>query len=168
MIDLRTHQDLKDVLMEPRAKGVKDAYFILHGDNQNITILNPGKNGQEYNKTHGHFHTYQGIEIYHCLYGQGILVMQRNDEEGEAKEFKVVTLSAGRQVAIPAGFGHALVNVGKGYLVVLDNAPNIPSAHNYESIKEKQGLAYYVIDKRGDIAFVQNQSYKVHPQISSE
>lgn len=168
MIDTKTRLELVDVLMEPKAKGVKDAYFVIRSGEQNITVLNPGKNGQEYNKTYGHFHTYQGIEIYNCLYGQGILIMQRNDEEGEAKEFKVVTLSAGKQVAIPAGFGHSLVNVGKGYLVVLDNAPNFPAAHNYEPVKEKQGFAYYVIDKKGDIAFVHNPNYKVHPQISSE
>ncbi|MBI4036774.1 hypothetical protein HY386_02780 [Candidatus Daviesbacteria bacterium] len=168
MIDTKTHKDLEDVLMEPKAPGVKEPYFVLHEDGQNITILSSGKNGIEYNKTYGHFHNYMGVEIYHCLYGQGILIMQRNDEEGEAKEFKVMTLTPGKQVEIPAGFGHSVINVGKGYLVVLDNAPNKPDAHNYQPVKEKQGFAYYLVEKKGEIAFEVNPSYHVPPQISTE
>lgn len=168
MIITRTHKDLEDVLMEPKEKGVKEAYFVFRGDGHNITILNPGTNGTEYNKTFGHFHLYKGVEIYQCLYGQGLVVMQRNDEEGEAKEFKVVTLSPLKQVIIPAGFGHSLVNTGKNFLVVLDNAPNDARSHEYETVKAKRGFAYYVVERKGEIAFEKNPNYKVHPQISSE
>src|SRR3989344_758885 len=124
MIQTKIHKELEDVLMEPKEKGIKEPYFVIRGDNQNITVLNSGKNGIEFNKTYGHFHNYLGVEIFNCLYGQGVLIMQRNDEMGEAKEFKVVTLHPGKQVEVPVGFGHSLVNIGKGYLVVLDNAPN--------------------------------------------
>ncbi len=168
MIVTTTKKDLNDVLMDPKAPGVRDAYSVIRGENQNITVLSTGKNGGEYNKTRGHFHTYLGAEIYNCLYGQGILVMQRNDEEGEPKEFRVVSLHPGKQIEVPSGFGHCLVNVGRGYLVVLDNAPNIKNGHNYEPVKEKRGFAYYVIEKKGEIAFEENSNYKLHPQISSE
>lgn len=168
MIVTKTHKEIEDVLKNPKAKGVKDAYFVIRGQGQNITVLSPGLNGDEYNKTYGHFHNYLGAENYTCLYGQGILVMQRNDEEGEAKEFKVVTLSPGKQVVIPAGFGHALVNVGKSYLVVIDNAPNDSKAHDYEPVKTKAGFSFYVIERKGEIAFEQNSNYRVHPQISTE
>ncbi len=168
MIVTKTHKEIEDVLKDPKAKGVKDAYFVIRGNNQNITVLSPGLNGDEYNKTYGHFHNYLGAESYTCLYGQGILVMQRNDETGEAKEFKVVTLNSGKQVEIPAGFGHALINVGKSYLVVIDNAPNSPKAHNYEPVKLKKGFAYYVIERKGEIGFDLNHNYRVHPQITSE
>ena len=167
-LSTRTHKDIEDVLMEPRAKGVKEAYFIMRAANQSITILNSGKNGIEYNKTHGHFHTYLGTEIYNCLYGQGILIMQRNDEEGEAKEFKIVSLTSGRQIEVPSGYGHCIVNVGKGYLVTLDNAPGDGKSHDYESVKIKQGFAYFVIERKGEIAFEPNPNYKLHPQISTE
>lgn len=168
MITTKTGQELKDVLMDPKATGVKEAYFVIHSDDQNITALSPGKFGVEFNKTYGHFHNYQGVEIYNCLYGQGILVMQRNDEDGEAKEFKIVTLHPGRQVGIPAGFGHSIINVGKGFLVVLDNAPNSSKAHNYKPVKEKRGFAYYIVEKKGEVGFEANPNYKVHPQISTE
>lgn len=168
MIVTETHKKLEEVLMEPKAKGLKEVYYVIRGDGQNITALPQGKNGNEYNKTHGHFHNYLGIEIYSCLYGQGLLLMQRNDERGEAKEFKVVTLHPGRQIEIPAGFGHSIINIGKSVLVVLDNAPNSPDAHNYQPVKEKHGLAYYVVEKKGEVAFEQNPYYQVHPQISTE
>lgn len=168
MITTRTHKELEDVLMEPKEKGVKDSYFVIKGDGQNITIISSGLNGVEYNKTYGHFHKYLGAEIYNCLYGQGLCLMQRNDEEGQPKEFRVVSLHGGKQVEVPAGFGHALVNISKDYLVVLDNAPNIVGSRDYEPIKAKQGLCYYVVEKKGEIAFEENPSYKQHPQISSE
>ena len=168
MITTKTHNELKDVLMEPKAKGLKELYYVIRGDGQNITVLQQGRNGNEYNKTYGHFHTYQGIEIYNCLYGQGLLVMQRNEENGEAKEFKVVTLHPGKQIEIPAGFGHTIVNIGKSILVVLDNAPNTPYAHNYEPVKEKRGFSYYVVEKKGEVGFEPNLNYHVRPQITTE
>lgn len=168
MIITKTHQDLKDVLMEPKAPGVKDAYFILSGDGQNITIIVSGNNGREFNKTHGHFHKSQIVEIFTCLYGQGLMIMQRNDETQEAKEFKVVSLSSGKQVTIPAGFGHGAINIGKTYLVVLDNATISPQAYNYKMVKAKRGFAYWVVEKKGEIAFEQNPNYSVHPQITTE
>lgn len=168
MVITKTHQDLKDVLIDPKAPGVKDAYFIVPGDGQNITIIASGNNGIEFNKTHGHFHKAQTVEIFQCLYGQGLLIMQRNDEFGEPKEFKVATLSVGRNVTIPAGFGHTAVNVGKTFLVILDNASGSPQAHNYKMVKEKHGFAYYVVEKKGEIALEQNPNYRVHPQITTE
>ncbi len=167
MITTRTHNELEDVLLYPKAPGVREPYLVIHGNNQNITVLNPGKNGDEYNKTYGHFHKWQGVETYTCLYGQGLLIMQRNDENGEAKEFKVVTLTKGKQVEVPAGFGHALVNISKEYLVALDNTPN-NTAHNYDPVKLKRGFAYYIVEKKGEIAFDQNRNYAVRTQITSE
>lgn len=168
MIQTRTRQELKDVLADPKAPGVKEPYFVIRGEaGQNITVLTPGLNGHEFNKTYGHFHKYQGVEIYHVAYGQGVLVMQRNDENGEAKEFRVVSLRPGMTVEIPSGYGHSLVNVGKTYLVTIDNAPNQKGAHDFEIVKEKQGFAYYVIDKKGEIGFDANPNYKLHPQINT-
>lgn len=168
MIQTRTRSEMRDVLLDPRAPGVKEPYFMIRGEGgQNITILTPGLNGGEFNKTYGHFHKYQGVEIYHVVYGQGVLLMQRNDENGEAKEFRVVMLRFGMTVEIPAGYGHALVNVGKTYLVAIDNSPNEKGIHDFETVKAKHGFAYYVIDKRGEVSFEPNPNYKIHPQIAT-
>ena len=169
MIITRTYKELEDVLMDPKGSKIKEPYCVILGDGQDITVINPGKNGTEFNKTYGHLNKYQGVEIYQCLSGQGIVVLQRNDENGEAKEFKVATLSSGRQVEVPEGYGHCLVNVGKGYLVVLDNAPGHgPKYQDYSSVKAKKGFAYYIVEKKGEIGFEKNLNYRVHPQISTE
>ncbi len=169
MILTKLHKELQPVLRDPKVSGVKEPYFVIKGEEQNITVLQSGKNGEEFNKTYGHFHKYLGIEVYTCLFGQGILVMQRNDENGEAKEFKVVTLHPGKQVEIPSGFGHCLINIGKGFLVVLDNAgKKADKWHDYTAVTQKRGFAYYIIEKKGEISFELNQNYRVHPQISTE
>ncbi|MBI4037013.1 hypothetical protein HY385_01175 [Candidatus Daviesbacteria bacterium] len=168
MIQARTRSELKDVLMDPQALGVKEPYFVIRGDGgQNITLLSPGQNGTEFNKTYGHFHNFPGVEIYHVAYGQGVLVLQRNDEGGEVKEFRVVTLRSGMTVEVPAGYGHALINIGRTYLIVTDNAPTDKNADNFEPVKEKHGFAYYVVDKKGEIGFEPNPNYRMHPQIST-
>lgn len=168
MIITKTHKDIKDVLMEPEAPGVKDAYYVIPESEQNIIILSPGKNGIEFNKTHGYFHKAQTVENLICVLGQGILIMQRNDEEGEAKEFKVISLHPGRHAAVPAGFGHGLINIGRTFLILSDTGSITPQANNYKWVKEKKGFAYYVAEKKGEIAFEPNPHYKVHPQITTE
>src|ERR1051326_3899868 len=162
MISTKTHKELEDVLLEPRAAGVKEPYLVIHSKEQNITVLSPGQNGVEYNKTYGHYHRFLGVEIYNCLFGQGLLIMQRSDPEGLVKEFKVVTLHPGKQIEIPSGYGHCLINIGKGFLVVLDNSgEKADKWHDYEPIKEKRGLGYYVVEKKGEIAFEKNPNYSV-------
>lgn len=168
MIQARNRTELKDVLMDPKAPGVKEPYFVIRGEGeQSITILTPGKNGEEFNKTYGHFHKFQGVEIYHVVYGQGVVILQRNDEVGEAKEFKVVGVRSGSVVEIPVGFGHCLVNVGRTYLVTIDNSPQGTRVHDFEYVKQKRGFAYYVVDKKGEIGFEANPNYKLHPQIGT-
>lgn len=168
MITTRTRSQLKEVLMDPKSPGVKEPYFVIRGDEgQNITILSPGKNGNEFNKTYGHFHNYQGVEIYRVVYGQGVIIMQRNDDDGEAKEVRVMSLRPGVTVEVPVGYGHALVNIGKTYLVVIDDAPNTSGAHDFDLVKKKQGFAYYIVDKKGEVGFELNPNYHLHPQIAT-
>lgn len=167
MIFQRTRTELKEVLMDPQAPGVNEPYFVVRGAGGNVTILTPGKNGNEFNKTYGHFHNFQGVEVYHVVYGQGVLLMQRNDEQSEAKEVRVTSLRGGMVVEVPSGYGHCLVNIGKTYLITVDNSPNDPKADNYKPVKEKHGFAYYIVDKKGEVGFEPNPNYKLHPQIST-
>lgn len=167
MIISKTSKDLKPVLMEGKL-GVKEPYSMIVDSGQVIFILNQGMNGTEFNKTEGYFSSYPGVSVYQCLYGQGVLVMQRNDERSEAKEFKVVTLNAGRQVGIPADFAVCLVNVGKTFLVVVGNVDIKSKYIDSKPILERKGLAYYVVEKKGEVSFEQNPNYNNHPQITTE
>ncbi|MBI2600959.1 hypothetical protein HYW42_03320 [Candidatus Daviesbacteria bacterium] len=159
-------KDLQPYLMESKAAGVKDPYYYIQGQDHTITVITSGKNGAEYNKTIGFFNKYQGAITFTCLYGQGVVVMQRNDEFGEAKEFRVATISQGKQVELPSGWGHSLINIGKKFLLVINN--HIPNKlQNPEPIKVKKGLAYYVVEKKGEVGFETNPNYRVRPQITT-
>lgn len=169
MVKQINSSELKSVLMDPKVKLVKNPYYLITDEAQVIFVVSPGLNGVEFNKTIGSKSSFEGITIYHCLFGQGILILQRNEYDSEeVKEFKVVTLNSGRQVGVPAGWSSALVNVGKGFLVVLKSGGYEETPANAADIIEKKGLAYYIVEKKGEIGFEQNPNYRVHPQITTE
>ena len=168
MVITKHKMDLKPVLMEGARSGVKDPYYLIKDGDQLIFVVSSGKNGSEFNKTVGYFSSYPGMQTYQCLYGQGIFVMQRNDEKGDAKEFKVFTLNPGRQVLVPAGWGICIVNSGNALLVVLRNSFLDEKYKDARPIIEKHGLVYYIVEKKGEISFEENPNYKLHPQITTE
>lgn len=168
MIITKTKKDLKPVLMDKGSRIMKNPYYLIEDSGQIIFVVTGGKNGVEFNKTEGYFCNYPGMQTYSCLYGSGILLMQRNDEDGEAKEFKVVTLNFGKQAVVPALWAMCLVNTGNSFLVVLRNSLLEKEFLDPKPIIEKSGLAYFVVEKKGEIVFEQNPNYQVHPQISME
>jgi len=167
MVITKNHKDLKPVLMESTAKRVKTPYYLIQDRDQVIFVVSSGRNGTEFNKTLGYFSNFPGMQTYLSLHGSGILLMQRNDELGEAKEFKMVTLSPFKQVTVPAGWAMCLVNSGSGFLVVLRSALD-DKYQDSKPIIEKRGFAYYVVEKKGEIVFESNPNYSVHPQITTE
>lgn len=170
MIKTVTKEALKPVLMEPQAPGlIGEPYFCIEGGpGQNIIIITPGRNGNEFNKTIGGYHSYPGVHTYHVVFGTGLIVMQRNDEAGEPKEVRVSSIRGGMNVEIPAGYGHCLVNVGKNYLVVIEGSAAATANMDTGPVLKRHGLAYYLVDKKGDVAFEANLNYHLHPQISTE
>lgn len=162
-----TRQQLKEVLKDPKAGGLKEPYYLTRNPNgQQVTILTAGKNGDEFNKTYGYIYVFPEVEIYQVAYGRGVLIFQKNDETGEAKEVRVVSLKPGVTVEVPTGWVRCLVNVGKSFLIVLDNSIVNKNAYQTEIIKAKRGLVYYVVEKKGEISFEPNRNYRIHPQIS--
>lgn len=168
MVIAKKGKDLKPVMMKGARVEVKNPYYLIQNDDQLIFVVSRGRNGAEFNKTIGYFSNFPGMQTYQYLYGSGILLMQRNDEMGEAKEFKVVSLSPGRQVLVPAGWGMCLVNTGSNFLVVLRSSFHDEKWQDFKPILEKKGLAYYVVEKKGEISFEENPSYSFHPQITTE
>lgn len=168
MVITKTYQDIKPVLMQPGTNKIKEPYYIIDADEQSVFVVSPGQNGTEYNKTEGFLSTVNTVHTFQCLYGQGAILMQRQDENGQAKEFKVLTLNPGRQVLLPAGWAMCLVNVGKNLLVVLGNIDINSKQITSKPIIENGGMSYFVVEKKGEISLEQNPKYRVHPQISTE
>lgn len=168
MIIAKTDKDLTPVLMKDVKPEIKTPYYLIEDNDQLIFVVASGKNGPEFNKTLGYFSSYPGMQTYQCLYGQGIIVMQRNDFEGEVKEFKISTLNPGKQISVPAGWGMCVVNSSSNLLVVLRNSFLDKKYQDQKPILDKQGFAYYVVEKKGEIGFEPNPNYHLHPQITTE
>lgn len=120
---------------------------LLHG----ISIVHPGKVGDEYFMTKGHFHTVlDTAEVYYTLSGQGYMVMETPEGEADVQELK-----AGSVLYVPPRWAHRSVNTGKdGDLVMFFIYPG-NAGHDYGTI-ETQGFRKLVVEKEGKPAIVDN------------
>lgn len=120
---------------------------ILHG----ISIVHPGKVGDEYSMTKGHFHTVRETgEIYYCLQGQGAMVMET--PEGEtAVEF----LLPGRVLYVLPCWAHRSVNTGASEDLITFFAYPGHSGHDYGTI-EKYGFRKLLVERDGKPKVIDN------------
>lgn len=117
------------------------------------TIIYPGKIGEEYYFTKGHFHAkdFTG-EIYIGMRGEGKILMQ--DRRGETK---ILEIKPNVLVYIPPGFAHRSINTGNMELVFLAIYPS-DAGHDYDTIR-KTGFAKIVVEKDGKPIVVDNPNY---------
>lgn len=123
---------------------------ILHG----ISIVHPGKVGDEYFMTKGHFHTVlDTAEIYMCLNGQGFMVMET--PEGECA---VEPLEKGRVLYVPPRWAHRSVNTGSEDLITFFAYPG-NAGHDYGTI-EQNGFRKLVVERGGKPEVIDNPRWK--------
>jgi glucose-6-phosphate isomerase len=103
------------------------------------TVLEPGRIGDEYHMTKGHFHEIRDrSEVYVGLAGEGRLVMATEDGR-----HAVEPLGPGTVSYVPGGWAHRSVNVGDVPLVFF--AAYVGDAgHDYGTIAER-GLPVMVV-----------------------
>ena len=117
------------------------------------TVIYPGKIGDEYYFTKGHFHTKESAsEVYIGVEGEGIILMQ--NKEGETAHSRI---EPNVIVYIPPGVAHRTINVGSGKLIFLAVYPS-DAGHDYGSI-EKLGFAKLVVERDGKPEVVDNPNY---------
>ncbi len=178
----RTHEEMKPVLMNPEAPGPEIHYYMIRGgvDKKNITVWETGTVGGEYIKTLGHYHVGELSETYWVVAGEGVVLLQKrkNDPQGnplddEIESFKAIRVKAGDHVFIPAGVGHLVANIGKTWLVTVDDSPvnfkevdpvSLPGHADYVPVKKLHGFAYYVVEKNGQPQLIKNSLYKSVPE----
>lgn len=171
----KTLEDLRPVLKDPQTSGPEVVYWVFGdvtegGDWTNITIWTPGKIGEEYPKTYGHYHGVQVDEIYRVIGGEGILQLQKkhieNGEwiEGIIDEVLLVKARAGDELVIKPEYGHCWSNIGKSPLITYDNWSFGHTQADYEPIEKHQGLAYYLVEEKGEVKTIPNPNYKNLPQ----
>ena len=119
------------------------------------SIVYPGKVGDEYFMTKGHFHeVLDAAEAYHCLAGRGCMLMENPEGEWEAAE-----LLPGRVVYVPGRYAHRSVNFSPDQPLVTFFAFRGDAGHDYASI-EKQGFRKMAVERNGKPEFVDNPRWR--------
>lgn len=109
-------------------------YEKIEGDvSYSLTVIEPGRIGEEFYMTKGHYHAVPSSEPIHVVEGEGVLVLQ--DKKGNAKEVK---LKKGIIYVIPKDYAHRVVNIGKKRLSFVCVYAT-KAGHDY-SIVEKEGF----------------------------
>lgn len=105
------------------------------------SVLLPGKVGREFHVTRGHLHRLADrSEIYTCLRGHGVMLMETLD--GETSEVELVP---GATAYVPGHWIHRSVNVGDEPLVTLFCYP-ADAGQDYDVIAAAGGMKHLVVD----------------------
>lgn len=119
------------------------------------TRIAPGRIGDEYHMTKGHFHARreQG-EVYFGLSGRGFLVMQT-----ETGKTSVQEMVAGSAACVPPYWAHRTVNVGEEDFVFF-SVWEARAGHDYGTI-ERDGFRKLVVMRDGAAVVVDNPGFAV-------
>ena len=116
-----------------------------------ITIVHPGKVGEEYFMTKGHFHTVlDTAEVYYCLKGDGAMVMETPEGEWSVEE-----LNPGRVLYVPPRWAHRSVNMDPREDLVMFFIYPANAGHDYGTI-EQQGFRKLVLERDSRVQIVDN------------
>lgn len=118
------------------------------------SITYPGKVGNEYFMTKGHFHTRLELsEVYYCLNGQGVMVMETPEGDTE-----IVELKPGLSLFVPGRWAHRSVNTGADPLVTFF-VFRADAGHDYGTIETK-GFRKLVIEREGRPVVIDNPRWR--------
>lgn len=124
---------------------------LLHG----ISIVHPGKVGQEYYMTKGHFHTVlETGEVYYCLRGQGMMVMETPEGQSDVQE-----LCAGRVLYVPPRWAHRSVNTSPTEDLITFFVYPGNAGHDYGTIEQK-GFRKLVVERGGKPVVIDNPRWQ--------
>lgn len=117
------------------------------------TLIYPGRVGQEFHMTKGHFHAKRDrAEVYVGLSGEGHLLLQT--EDGTVRD---IAIGPGTVAYIPPLWAHRTVNTGAQPFSFLSVWPG-DAGHDYDSI-EKMGFAKLLLEQEGQAVLVDNPKF---------
>lgn len=119
------------------------------------SIVHPGKVGDEYFMTKGHFHqAINACEVYYCLAGEGMMVMENPEGDWEVAE-----LRPGTVLYVTSGYAHRSVNTRLDTDLITFFVYPGHAGHDYGSI-ERQGFRKLVVERDGKPAIVDNPNWQ--------
>jgi glucose-6-phosphate isomerase, archaeal len=123
------------------------------------SITYPGKVGDEYFMTKGHFHSIlETAEVYYCLSGSGQMMME--NPEGD---WKACEMAAGRAIYVPARYAHRSINTSSDEPLVTFFAFRGDAGHDYGTIEDK-GFRHLVVERDGAMEIVDNPKWQDAPE----
>jgi len=118
------------------------------------TFIRPGKIGDEYFMTKGHYHGRPDTsEAYLGLEGEGTLLMQT-----EKGDFEAFAIRLGVVAYIPPYWGHRMVNTGNTPFAFFAVYPG-DAGHNYGDI-ERTGFVKILVERDGKPILIDNPRWK--------
>ena len=118
------------------------------------SITYPGKIGNEYFMTKGHFHARPDTaELYYCIRGNGYMLMEKKNGD-----YVIEEMYPGRAVYVPGYYAHRSINIGDEPLISLPVYPG-DAGHDYGTI-EKKGFKHLVVEENGKPSIIENPNFK--------
>jgi glucose-6-phosphate isomerase len=119
------------------------------------TILYPGKIGDEYFMTKGHFHgKLNTAEVYYCTKGHGYLLMENVDGDVELQE-----MTPGVSVYVPPNFAHRSINISDKEPFIMFFVFRADAGHDYKTIETK-GFRKLIIEENGTPKIIDNPKWQ--------
>lgn len=117
------------------------------------SVTYPGKIGDEYFMTKGHFHKRPDTaELYYCIRGRGYMLMEKRDGE-----YALGEMYSGSAVYVPGDYAHRSINIGDEPLISLPVYPG-DAGHVYRSI-EDSGFKHIVVERNSKAVVIENPKY---------
>lgn len=118
------------------------------------SITYPGKVGNEYYMTKGHFHTIlETGEVYYCISGEGYMLLENPEGDWSAQP-----LSPGMAVYVPPRYAHRSINTGNVPMVTIFCFRG-DAGHDYGTIETK-GYRKLIVEKDGKPEIIDNPKWK--------
>jgi len=119
------------------------------------SVTYPGRVGDEYFMTKGHFHTrLEAAEIYLCLSGEGLMLMESPEGDVQVEQFV-----AGRAVYVPGRYAHRSINTSSTEPLITFFAFPGDAGHDYGTIETK-GFRKIVVDREGVPTLLDNPRWQ--------
>ena len=117
-----------------------------------ITYIHPGKVGEEYFMTKGHFHKLRDRgEMYMCIEGEGMLILMDEQRNTHAEK-----MFPGSIHYINGHIAHRTANTGNTVLSFSAVWPS-DAGHDYDTIST-QGFSRILVERNGEPVLVDNHS----------
>ena len=114
------------------------------------TMIHPGKIGNEYYMTKGHFHQIvDTAEVYYTLKGEGYMMLESLDGD-----WRVERMEKGKALYVPRGYAHRTINTGDEVLTAF-YVFDADAGHDYGTIETK-GYRHIVCEINGEVTALDN------------